>query len=550
MLSRQTQSGTDLSGRWQFALVTAFTALFSLTPTPLASALQVSKQELRARYAEAETLVRGGSWDEGLSILYPLTEEYPQDKRLLNLTGLALTGKGKIPEADVYFSRCLTVAPGFLPALKNLGVNEVTLNRLDQAEEHLVLAQRQAPEDKVIRLFLGRLAYARQDFVRASEMLAGAGDLVYRDPNITAQFAASELLSEKKAEGLRTLDHISPEPLSTGMQLTLGVSLFRSGSPELALKYFEAAKRRSPHAEEVNFDLAVCYLSAKRYAEALDAVRQLIADGYENSETDNLLAEAYETGHETQLAIASLRRAITLDPRAEQNYLDFASLCLNHQAYAEGLKVLDVGLEMKPRSDSLLFERGILHAMQDHFDLAEKDFALASIIAPEKDSGTLGLGVTLLETGNSKRATQLLRERLLVSPGNAQLQYLLAESLVRSDLSAGETNYAEAQMLLEQSIEHDPNNGLARVLLGKIYLEHNQLTNAIEQLERARVLRPNERSAYSHLAIAYRRNGEKEKANACLTEIRHLNDREREGAVTKMMDRTPEGNRPVLSSAP
>ncbi len=93
---------------------------------------------------------------------------------------------------------------------------------------------------------------------------------------------------------------------------------------------------------------------------------------HETGELDNALAEAYEENHETERAIAALRRAIELNPENEDNYLDFANLCIDHRDFDNGLKVIAVGLNVLPNSSRLTFERGVLYAMQDRFDLAER----------------------------------------------------------------------------------------------------------------------------------------------------------------------------------
>ena len=241
---------------------------------------------------------------------------------------------------------------------------------------------------------------------------------------------------------------------------------------------------------------------------------------------------------QTQSAVDALRRAIALDPKAEQNYLDFASLCINHQAYAEGLKVLDVALQVNPKSDRLVFERGILHALENHFELAEHDFEQASALAPENDLGGLGLGIAYLESGDSKQAIALLRTRLRAHPEDPKLLYLLGEALLRSGAVPGDAAYLEAQQSLEEAVAGDPRLELAHILLGKIYLAQNKNSGAVVELEQARALKPNERSIYSHLATAYRRLGDADKAAKALATLQEINDRDR-SAVTARMKSKP-----------
>jgi predicted Zn-dependent protease len=167
--------------------------------------------------------------------------------------------------------------------------------------------------------------------------------------------------------------------------------------------------------------------------------------------------------------------------------------------------------------------------MQDHFELAEKDFQEASLLAPQSDFGDVGLGVTYLEIGNSDKAIQILRERLRQKPKDANLQYLLGEGLLRSGASPGQPAYAEAQDALEKSVHLNPRLCLAHVSLGTIYLDEDRIAEAAAQFEQARTIDPAEKSAYSHLAVAYRRLNQPEKAKDTLAELKQVLDRQRAG---------------------
>ena len=246
-----------------------------------------------------------------------------------------------------------------------------------------------------------------------------------------------------------------------------------------------------------------------------------------------MLAEAYEGNGETQRAVDSLRKAIALAPDDEDNYLDFAALCLDHQDFPAGLQVLTVGLGIHPKSDRLFFERALLYAMQDKFELAEKDFQQAALLAPNSDSSYRGLGRLYLESGNAAQAIETLRKRLREKPGDADLLYLLGEALVRSGAHPGDAAYQEAQSAFERSVKLDPNQCLPRVSLGKMYLEEDRATDAVAQLEQARTINPKEKSTYWQLAVAYRKLGETDNQKAVLSSLKKLNDEERAGSRDK-----------------
>lgn len=487
-----------------------------------------------ASYVQAESLVRNHQWDDGLTIVLELLKSEPRDPKVLNLGGLALTGKGDIEKANEYFRKCLVTNPGFVPALKNLSINEFNKKQYGAAEKHLLAAKKELPNDPVTNLYLGEIAYRQHKYDVAAESLAHAQALVDRSPNAAAHLTVSYLKTGHQPEALEILNHLQPETVEPLSQFDLGLALEQFNLPLRSIEYLGALFERFPDSYDIGFDLALDYIVAKDYPNAIRVATGLIRRGHETSELNNILAEAYEGNNNIQPAVDALRRAIALAPEDEDNYLDFASLCMKQRSFPAGMTVIEVALKDHPKSDRLIFMRGVLYAMQDEFDLAEKDFELSARLAPQANLGYIGLGVTYLERGNDAQAVQVLRQQLRQNPSDAALLYLLAEGLLRSHPSPQDAAYGEAQKALEKSISLNPKLCLPHVSLATIYLDEDRPKDAVVQLELARTIDPTERSAYSHLAVAYRQLGQMDKAKEVLNSLKDLIARERQSTRDKM----------------
>jgi tetratricopeptide (TPR) repeat protein len=482
-----------------------------------------------ATYGQAESLIRMHQWDDGLKVLQLLLQASPRELKLLNLAGLAYAGKGEPKQANQYFLSALKVDPGFVPALKNLGINEAMLGETQPAEKHLQAALERAPADPVANFYLGELYYKQRDFVHAEPCLSRARDFLAHDPNLVADLAVTEIKLEHRAASETLLAALPAANLKAPAQLTLGVALAEANRQAEALPYLEAAHAAYPASADLSFDVALSAIANKQYPEAIEVLRDLIAAGPETAEQNNLLAQALEADHQTQPAVDALRRAIALSPEDDDNYLDFASLCMDHQAFADAAQVLAVALKVHPASSRLFFERAILQAMQDHYELAEADFEKSAALAPESDAAYVGLGVTYLETGNSKQAIPMLRKRVSEHPQDARFLYLLAEAIWRTGPADSDPAFTESKTLLEKAVHLDAGLVEAHVRLGTIYLREEKYEAAIGELEQAIKLDPNSRSAYSHLAVAYRHVGKQQDAQRVLLRLKALNDRERDG---------------------
>jgi tetratricopeptide (TPR) repeat protein len=491
----------------------------------LAAALLCAAQDA-PDYARAEALVRQGQWDSGIAILKPILAANPGNLKARNLLGIALTGKGDLAGANREYRQILKVAPRFYPALSNLAINELALKDVASAERHLNAALKLAPDDPTIHAYLGEIAYSRADYKNAATHLSRAGTLL-QQPSATAHLARSYLETGREQDALELLRKLDKAALGAKAQFSLGLALAQHDLYGEAMPYFELVRQSYPDSYDVSFNLANCYVEAKQYPQAIAVLSALKERGHKTAELDNLLGEAYEGNQQINEAIGALREATALAPEEEDNYLDLAVLCIDHDAYDLGLEILNVGLHYRPQSDRLVFQRGLLYAMQGHFELADQDFQLASKLAPEKNLSYVGLGVSYMQTGNLPEAVRILRQRAKEKADDYTLQYLLGEALIRSGVSPGDPQFAEAKAALEQSVKLSQTFAPSRVELAKLRLREDRVDEAVELLETARKLDPADKAAYSQLAIAYRRQGKPEMAAAMLSTLAKLNDEDR-----------------------
>jgi Flp pilus assembly protein TadD len=512
------------------ACVVLFTAANSATQTA-------------AEYAQAETLVRQGQWDQGIMLLKQLLDTEPNNVKARNLMGIALTGKGDVAAADQEFNRALQLDPHFYAALKNLAINEFGQKDVASAQKHLTQAVTLAPNDPVIHAYLGEIAYTRHEYRAAAGHWEKSGDL-QKNPAVVAKLVECYLETGQQGRGVDALLGLDTEKLTPRTQFTLGLALARHELYRQALPYFQAVSHAYPDSYDVVFNLALCHVQLKEFPRAIEILKTAADRQHKTAELDNLLAEAYQGNNQTQEAINALREATQLDPEDENNYVDLAALCTNNEAYDLGLEVIKVGLHYHSQSDRLIFQRGVIEAMMNHFDLADQDFQLASTLAPEKNLSYVALGVSYMQRGSLPEAIKTLRQRTREKPNDYTLQYLLGEALLRSGAAPGDATFSEAKAALEKSVKLNSKFPAAQIDLGKIYLKENRLDDAQRHLEQARELDPKEKTAYSQLAIVYRKKGSPERARTMLSTLNQLNDEERQGSSRQRLRLVKEGPAP------
>ena len=106
---------------------------------------------------------------------------------------------------------------------------------------------------------------------------------------------------------------------------------------------------------------------------------------------------------------------------------------------------------------------------------------------------------------------------------NYLLLTILGEALLRSGARPGQPEFEEASSSLTKSVAARPGYASSQIALGYLLLLDGQPDAAIEHLEIGRLLDPQNSAVYSHLAVAYRKRGRRQDAEAALATLAQLN---------------------------
>jgi len=306
-------------------------------------------------------------------------------------------------------------------------------------------------------------------------------------------------------------------------ELQTGTALTRKGSFREAIPHLLAARGRVANEYAATFNLALCYVGDGQFRPAIEVLNDLRRSGHDGVDVENLLAQAHIGNAQPQEALASLQKAATLSPQNEKLYVFVADACMDHRGYALGLKIVDTGLRNLPQSARLHYERAMFLTHLDQFDQAKPQFDLVSKLAPGSEIAYLAAAQQELLEGEVVRAIRSAREGVKQGYENPALLTVLGESLIRSGVSPGQPEFAEAQTALEKAVTQRPNDPASQISLGSLYLAAGRLEDAIAHLKVARQLEPGKPSVYASLAKAYQRHGDAQLAQDALAVLEKLN---------------------------
>lgn len=290
----------------------------------------------------------------------------------------------------------------------------------------------------------------------------------------------------------------SLDPTMPGLQLNLGLALFKAGDLKPAICIFEpllkAAPPGSPEAQRLRILLGIAY-----YGLGDDAV-----------------------------AIPWLKDAMERDPQNLPYRLLLANSCLRAKQYQCVLKVDREILALNPDSaEADMLAGEALDAMQDHAGAIEQ-FRAAVLADPRLPEAHFGLGYLLWCQSQYEDAAQQFQDELGNVPGDAEALTYLADS-------ERQLNHPEiARPLIDKVIQMNPRNEMAYLDLGILDAEAGHNEDALREFKTAARLDPDAVQVHYRLARLYKTMGRKQQAQAEFDLTRKLNKTADESVSTKL----------------
>jgi Flp pilus assembly protein TadD len=452
--------------------------------------LALSLGPLYGDFGAIRDCIRRGDFVAALPACDRELKANPRDYQIWTLKGIALQSLGRSGESLEAFRRALALSPKFLPALE--GAAQIEYQEHDpHCRETLQKILAASPDTPTAHAMLGVLAFEGKDCASAVRHYEKAGDAA--------------------------LDPVARWQLAT--------CYFRLERWDGAETQFRKLLRLRDN-DEIRYNLALVQWKARRPADAIATLEPIARTAAPDADAMSLLAAAYESNKEAPEALSALRRALEIHPGDETLYIDLGAFCLEHNAIPLGIEVLEVGAGNVPQSARIRAMLGILEARGGFTEKAEAAFQSAERMAPDASLGSVGLAVTLMHLNAADSAADMLRARLPRHPDDVPILTTLAQAILQIGTSAADLN--EARQLLEKAVRLERGNGRARSLLGKLYMQLDDIAKAVPILESAIRLDPTDRMATYQLMLAYRRQGRTREASRLQEKVRILLEAERD----------------------
>ncbi len=419
------------------------------------------------------TALREQEFARALELLRPALQESPENAQLWTMQGFASAGQGQKKEALASYRHALKISPDYIPALQGAAQIEYDAGSAAGVPllQHLV---RLRPGDVTSHGMLAVLEYQQGNCVDA-----------------VVHFEKASSLFDDRVEALHAY----------------ATCLVRLKRFEQASQVFARALALNPGNRRERKLLASIQLMAHSPEEALSTLRPLLEDDSVDAETLELASTAYEDLHDTTKAVDSLRKAILRDPLNVNLYLDFATISAAHQSFQVGINVVGEGISQQPKAASLYFARGVLYVQLAEYDKAQADFETAYELDPNQSLSAAAQGLASVQQNDLDHALATVQEKLARKPTDPILLYLQADILTQKGAEPGTSEFQTAMRSAKKAVALRPTLGPARDVLGKLYLQAGQYSEAATQCRKALDSDPKDQAALYHLIQALRKSG-------------------------------------------
>jgi len=293
----------------------------------------------RLRYAEyyrALSEADRGRLGEGIRILEALTARFPDVFEFQAELGTLLNHDSRYEDAVGPFTKARELKPKSLDAVTGLGLALFESAQLERAIPVLEEALRISPGNEVVTMFLNVTRSRQRLFSQIEDMKR----------------------------------HAKENPLDVEVRRVLVQALAFSRRSEEADPYVKEIYAIRPTDLKVYAYVAVAYETAGKWEKAMEVHLKSLEVG-ESAGPHRGLAFIYQRRGEFELASASFKKMLELQPNSPDSMVLFGQMLINHGKRREALEIFKRSLALKPANGMALFEAGILSAK-----LGERDSAL------------------------------------------------------------------------------------------------------------------------------------------------------------------------------
>ncbi len=263
----------------------------------------------------------------------------------------------------------------------------------------------------------------------------------------------------------------------------------------------------------VHVTLGMVFRETGRYEEALNELRTALKFDPANADGQRQLARTYEVLGRTQQAEDTYQMAIALRPDLWAGYSDLGDYYYRHSKYDQAASQYRKVIGLVPDHYRAYYRLGGIYYLQGKFDQAAAMFEKSLAMRPTPEAYS-NLGTLYIMKQRYAEAAPILENAVKMGTASHQIWGNLGEAYRQTPGLAAKAPgaYSMAVKLAEEQLLINPKDGRVRASLAGYLTMLGQKQMALDQIEQARRLEPDNQNVLFRSALVYESAGLRDRA--------------------------------------
>jgi len=477
--------------------------------------------------ASAQAQFKRGDLAAAESSLWSVLSSNPNDEPALTLLGMIRGRQQRYAEAEALFGRVLQLNSKSVVARTQLANVLAAQNKEDEAIGQYQQAINLAPNNTDLKLDLAALHVRKGEFAQALSTMETIPPDRFPVAGISLK-AASLLGLGKKTDATNLLPEVKSSPTAA---MDLAEVFLHNDLPDEALQALNLVSVKRP--ARFYYVKGKALQAKGQIPAALTSLRQASALDPKSADTLIAMAQIYASQNKHADSFATLQRARTLNPGSVPVLRRFVVEAMQAGQHSVALTAANELIQKSPENvdDQYLAAAVMLQEKQltAAIPLLEKYVAQR----PADAKGWLGLGMAYVQKRRNDDARRALDRSAQLDPTLTETQYQLGV------LAGQEGKPQEGIQHFEQVVHMQPRHAMALAGLGALYLQTRELEKALNALQRASAIDPNNAQMQYDLGLALSSLGKPEEARVHMDRFQKLKQKQPRGASNRPVEESP-----------
>ena len=475
----------------------------------------------------AQAQFKRGDLAAAESSVWSVLSSNPNDEQALTLLGMIRGEQQRYAEAEVLFGRVVQLNPKSVVARTHLASALAAQNKEDEAISQYQQAIDLTPNNTDLKLDLADLYVRKGEFAQALSTLETIPPDRFPVSGIPLK-AASLLALGRKSDGIQLLPQVKN---SSAAIMDLAEVFLHNDLADEALRTLDLVNVKRPARFYYVKGRA---LQAKgQMPAALSSLRQASALDPRSADTLVAIAQIYASQDKHADSFATLQHARTLNPESVPVLRRFVVEAMQAGQHSVALTAATELVHKSPENLDDLYLAAAVMLQEKELTAAVPLLEKYAAQRPADAKGWLGLGMAYVEQRRNDDARRALDRSAQLDPTLTETQYQLGV------LAGQEGKPQEGIQHFEQVIHMQPHHAMALAGLGALYLQTRELEKALNALQRAEAIDPNNAQMQYDLGLVLSSLGKSEEARVHMERFQKLKQKQPRGASNRPVEESP-----------